>query len=172
MVVAISKVADETNMLSLNASIEAEKAGAYGLGFSVVAREIGRLAVQTALATSDIETIVRDMQNAVTAGVSEMDKFAEDVRIGVSDVERIIGGMDTIITKMQSIAPQLESLTEGMNSQTAGVSQISEAMSSLNDGVRQAGALLRQVSDSHSQMREAMVSLEAEISKFKLGERR
>lgn len=172
VVVAISKVADETNMLSLNASIEAEKAGAYGLGFSVVAREIGRLADQTALATSDIETIVRDMQNAVTAGVSEMDKFAEDVRIGVSDVERIIGGMDTIITKMQSIAPQLESLTEGMNSQTAGVSQISEAMSSLNDGVRQAGALLRQVSDSRSQMREAMVSLEAEISKFKLGERR
>lgn len=53
-----------------------------------------------------------------------------------------------------------------------GVSQISEAMSSLNDGVRQAGALLRQVSDSRSQMREAMVSLEAEISKFKLGERR
>lgn len=172
VVVAISKVADETNMLSLNASIEAEKAGAYGLGFSVVAREIGRLADQTALATSDIETIVRDMQNAVTAGVSEMDKFAEDVCIGVSDVERIIGGMDTIITKMQSIAPQLESLTEGMNSQTAGVSQISEAMSSLNDGVRQAGALLRQVSDSRSQMREAMVSLEAEISKFKLGERR
>lgn len=172
VVVAISKVADETNMLSLNASIEAEKAGAYGLGFSVVAREIGRLADQTALATSDIETIVRDMQNAVAAGVSEMDKFAEDVRMGVSDVERIIGGMDTIITKMQSIAPQLESLTEGMNSQTAGVSQISEAMSSLNDGVRQAGALLRQVSDSRSQMREAMASLEAEISKFKLGERR
>lgn len=52
------------------------------------------------------------------------------------------------------------------------MSQISEAMSSLNDGVRQAGALLRQVSDSRSQMREAMVSLEAEISKFKLGERR
>ena len=172
VVVAISKVADETNMLSLNASIEAEKAGAYGLGFSVVAREIGRLADQTALATNDIETIVRDMQNAVAAGVSEMDKFAEDVRMGVSDVERIIGGMDTVITKMQSIAPQLESLTEGMNSQTAGVSQISEAMSSLNDGVRQAGALLRQVSDSRSQMREAMASLEAEISKFKLGERR
>ena len=171
VVVTISKVADETNMLALNASIEAEKAGAYGLGFSVVAREIGRLADQTALATSDIETIVKDMQNAVVAGVSEMDKFAEDVRMGVSDVERIIGGMDTVITKMQSIAPQLESLTEGMNSQTTGVSQISEAMASLNDGVRQAGSLLKQVSDSRSQMREALDALDSEISKFKFGGR-
>ena len=72
---------------------------------------------------------------------------------------------------MQSIAPQLESLTEGMNSQTTGVSQISEAMASLNDGVRQAGSLLKQVSDSRSQMREALDALDSEISKFKFGGR-
>lgn len=171
VVVTISKVADETNMLALNASIEAEKAGAYGLGFSVVAREIGRLADQTALATSDIEAIVKDMQYAVGAGVAEMDKFADDVRTGVADVERIIAGMDTIITKMQSIAPQLETLTDGMNLQTAGCSQISEAMGALGDGIKQAGELLGQVEEGRSQMRDAMQTLDSEISKFKTGER-
>ena len=61
-VTTITKVADQTNLLSINAAIEAEKAGEYGLGFLVVAREIRRLADQTAVATLDIEQIVRDMQ--------------------------------------------------------------------------------------------------------------
>src|SRR6267142_1952453 len=80
VVTTITKVADQTNLLSINAAIEAEKAGEAGLGFLVVAREIRRLADQTAVATLDIEQMVRHMQEAVSAGVMEMDKFNEDVR--------------------------------------------------------------------------------------------
>ncbi|MGC1393583.1 MAG: CHASE3 domain-containing protein, partial [Coleofasciculaceae cyanobacterium] len=76
IVTTITKVADQTNLLSLNAAIEAEKAGEYGLGFSVVAREIRRLADQTAVATLDIESMVKEMQSAVSTGVMEMDKFS------------------------------------------------------------------------------------------------
>src|SRR6202035_4467505 len=71
VVTAITKVADQTNMLSLNASIEAEKAGEAGVGFAVVAREIRRLADQSAQSTLDIEQIVEEMQEAVASGVSE-----------------------------------------------------------------------------------------------------
>ena len=66
VVTTITKVADQTNLLSINAAIEAEKAGEYGRGFLVVAREIRRLADQTAVATLDIETMVRQMQDAVS----------------------------------------------------------------------------------------------------------
>ncbi|MFM7365647.1 MAG: methyl-accepting chemotaxis protein, partial [Cuspidothrix sp.] len=69
VVVTITKVADQTSILSLNAAIEAEKAGEYGAGFAVVAREIRRLANQTAVATLEIEQIVKDMQSAVSMGV-------------------------------------------------------------------------------------------------------
>ena len=82
VVTTITKVADQTNLLSINAAIEAEKAGEYGLGFLVVAREIRRLADQTAVATLDIERMVKEMQYSVSAGVMEMDKFSEQVRTG------------------------------------------------------------------------------------------
>ena len=80
VVVTITKVADQTNLLSLNAAIEAEKAGEYGFGFSVVAKEIRRLADQTAVATLDIEQMIKEMQSAVSAGVMSMERFSEQVR--------------------------------------------------------------------------------------------
>lgn len=86
VVTTITKVADQTNLLSLNAAIEAEKAGEYGLGFAVVAMEIRRLADQTAVATYDIEKMVKEMQSAVAAGVMGMDKFSEEVRRGVEEI--------------------------------------------------------------------------------------
>ncbi len=82
VVTTITKVADQTNLLSLNAAIEAEKAGEYGRGFAVVATEIRRLADQTSVASFDIEQMVKEMQSAVAAGVMGMDKFGEQVRRG------------------------------------------------------------------------------------------
>ncbi len=72
----ITKVADQTNILSLNAAIEAEKAGEAGRGFSVVATEIRRLADQTSVSTWDIEQMLKEMQSAVSASVMGMDKFS------------------------------------------------------------------------------------------------
>jgi methyl-accepting chemotaxis protein WspA len=97
VVTTIARVADQTNLLSLNAAIEAEKAGEYGRGFSVVATEIRRLADQTAVATYDIEQIVREIQSAVAAGVMGMDKFSEEVRRGMSEVTQVGDQLSQII---------------------------------------------------------------------------
>src|SRR6201747_2968174 len=96
VVTTITKVADQTNLLSLNAAIEAEKAGEYGRGFAVVATEIRRLADQTAVATLDIEQMVKEMQSAVAAGVMGMDKFGEQVRRGIGDVHQVGGHLTQI----------------------------------------------------------------------------
>src|SRR6201999_4020148 len=89
VVTTITKVADQTNLLSLNAAIEAEKAGEYGRGFAVVATEIRRLADQTAVATYDIEQMVKEIQSAVATGVMGMDKFSQEVRRGVGEVQQV-----------------------------------------------------------------------------------
>ena len=144
VVTTISKVADQTNLLSLNAAIEAEKAGEYGRGFAVVATEIRRLADQTAVATYDIEQTVKEIQSAVVAGVMGMDKFSEEVRRGVQEVEKVGDQLSQIILHVQALPPRFEAVNEGMQAQATGAEQISQALSLLGETVHETVASLRQ----------------------------
>ena len=166
VVTTITKVADQTNLLSVNAAIEAEKAGEYGLGFLVVAREIRRLADQSAVATLDIEQMVRQMQTAVSAGVMEMDKFAEEVRRSARTVSDINGQLGQIIEEVQSLSHRIESVSEGMSSQAQGAAQISEAMSQLTESARQTASSIKEFNTATSTLREAVTGLKEEIASF------
>ncbi|MDW8308350.1 MAG: methyl-accepting chemotaxis protein, partial [Verrucomicrobiales bacterium] len=137
VVTTITKVADQTNLLSLNAAIEAEKAGEYGLGFAVVAMEIRRLADQTAVATYDIEKMVKEMQSAVAAGVMGMDKFSEEVRRGVEEIRQVSAQLAQIIHQVQTLTPRFQTVTEGMHAQATGAQQISETLLQLNEAAQQ-----------------------------------
>jgi methyl-accepting chemotaxis protein WspA len=166
VVTTITKVADQTNLLSVNAAIEAEKAGEYGLGFIVLAREIRRLADQTAVATLDIEQMVRQMQAAVSAGVMEMDKFTEEVRRGVGSVEDIGGQLEEIINQVQSLTNSFESVAEAMRAQSMGARQINDAMVQLTDGARQTSGSLKEFNNATDHLRDAVTDLKQEISHF------
>lgn len=168
VVVAITKVADQTNLLSLNAAIEAEKAGEYGLGFAVVAREIRRLADQTAVATLDIEQMVREMQSSVSAGVMEMDKFVKEVERSVEDVADVSDQLGRIIEQVQTVTPQFDLVTQGMEAQSQAAQQISEAMVQLNDTSVQSTESLREINLAIEQLNTAAQSLHQEVSRFKL----
>ena len=145
IVTTITKVADQTNLLSLNAAIEAEKAGEYGAGFAVVAREIRRLADQTAIATLDIETMVKEMQSAVSTGVMEMDKFTRDVEMGVDDVRSIGSKLESIIGQVQTLTPRFQQVSSNMEGQSQGAEQISEAMVHLTEASAQTSQSLRDI---------------------------
>ncbi|MDB9514921.1 methyl-accepting chemotaxis protein [Kamptonema animale CS-326] len=168
IVTTITKVADQTNLLSLNAAIEAEKAGEYGTGFAVVAREIRRLADQTAVATLDIENMVKEMQSAVSTGVMEMDKFTKEVELGVEDVRNIGIKLDTIIDQVQNLTPRFQQVTGSMEGQSQGAQQISEAMVQLSEASSQTAQSLREINGAISQLNEAAQGLRHEISHFKV----
>jgi len=165
-VTTITKVADQTNLLSINAAIEAEKAGEYGLGFLVVAREIRRLADQTAVASLDIERMVKEMQYSVSAGVMEMDKFAEQVRGGVREIGDIAGKLGAIIEAVQGISGRFGQVTEGMRAQSQGAEQIREAMVRLADGASRTAASLDDFNTATIHLREAVGDLKEEVSRF------
>ncbi|MBM4023121.1 MAG: methyl-accepting chemotaxis protein [Planctomycetes bacterium] len=165
-VTTITKVADQTNLLSINAAIEAEKAGEYGLGFLVVAREIRRLADQTAVASLDIERMVKEMQYSVSAGVMEMDKFAEQVRVGVREIGEVSEKLGEIIEAVQGISGRFGQVTEGMRAQSQGAEQIREAMVRLAEGATRTAGALHDFNSATVHLREAVGDLKEEVSRF------
>ncbi|OWW20726.1 methyl-accepting chemotaxis protein [Noviherbaspirillum denitrificans] len=162
----ITKVADQTNILSLNAAIEAEKAGEAGRGFSVVATEIRRLADQTSVATWDIEQMLKEMQSAVSASVMGMDKFSDEIRRSVSEVSQVSGQLAEVIGQVRNLTPRFDMVLEGMQSQAIGASQITETMTQLNEATQQAVDALKSTSEAVQQLQYAAQDLQAGVSSF------
>ena len=168
VVTTITKVADQTNLLSLNAAIEAEKAGEYGRGFNVVAREIRRLADQTAVATLDIDQMVKEMQSAVSAGVMEMDKFIAEVNQSAEDVGRISIQLARIIEQVQALSPSFENVNVSMGQQSENAQKINLAMANLSEEMQQTMDSLRETYGAIEQLNEAARGLQHEVSRFKV----
>jgi methyl-accepting chemotaxis protein WspA len=166
VVTTINKVADQTNLLSLNAAIEAAKAGEFGQGFAVVAREIRRLADQTAIATLDIEQMVKEMQSSVSSGVMGMEKFAQEVQSAVREVNDISGQIARIIEQVQGLGPRFESVNEGMESQSVGARQITEAMIQLSEATRNTAETQRDAVRAIELLDQAARVLHREVSRF------
>lgn len=165
----ITRIADQTNLLSLNASIEAAKSGQYGLGFAELAREIRQLADQTAVSTLDIEQMVREMQESVNRGVTEMNTFSTLVNRSVSDVHTTSQRFGEIIDQIQALLPQFDAVHEGMRSQSTGAREIRDSMVSLTETVRLSLQALEETHSANQTLEAAIDDLRQEISRFRVG---
>ncbi|WP_295515087.1 methyl-accepting chemotaxis protein [uncultured Pseudomonas sp.] len=162
----ITKVADQTNLLSLNAAIEAEKAGEAGRGFSVVATEIRRLSDQTTAATDDIEQMLKDMNSAVSASVMGMDKFSEEIRRSVQEVASVSDQLAEVIEDVQKLPARFDIVLEGMQSQAVGAVQIAETITQLNDSTQQTTEALKATSEAVQYLQQAAQDLQSSVATF------
>jgi methyl-accepting chemotaxis protein WspA len=168
IVITITKVADQTNLLSLNAAIEAEKAGEYGLGFSVVANEIRRLADQTAVAALDIEDMVGEMEKSVSTGASEMEAFSGVVQSTAHKMKEIGSQLGGIMEKVRTLPPGFEAVSGGMADQSRSAGQISETMEHLNSATQNTLESLREFKLAAEDLNEAALGLQEQVSRFEV----
>ena len=166
IITTITKVANRTNLLSLNAAIEAEKEGEKAGGFSVVAVEMRRLADQTAVAALDIEKQIRDVQHAVREGVSSVESYAGQTQAKSTAVTELSSGLGQVIEGTTKLAPVLEAVNRGMQVQSQGAGQIAEAMQQLRDAAGQTKDSLAEFRQVAEDLQSAVRDLQAEVGRF------
>jgi methyl-accepting chemotaxis protein len=114
----INEIADQTNLLALNAAIEAARAGEHGRGFAVVADEVRKLAERTTAATSEVGSIIQEIQTNVTSAVSSIDQVSAKVERGVdlsnkagTELHHIVKSVEDLQAMVQQIAVSLDEMT-------------------------------------------------------------
>ncbi|MFZ9915793.1 MAG: methyl-accepting chemotaxis protein, partial [Phycisphaerales bacterium] len=168
VVASMAKVANQTNLLSVNAAMEAERAGEAGAGFRAVAREIRRLSEQTAEATLAIESIVREMQAAVAEGVADMSKYGETVAGGARTSSDVSDGLRRIIDSVERLEREIDLVARGMEAQALGASQVASAIDALTDGATRAAAGAAQSTSSSAELESRAESFANEVAAFPL----
>lgn len=132
----IIKIADQINLLSLNTALRASKKGLKGLGFSVVAEKIRELADQTAYATLDMEKVVQNIIETVSASVKEVDKFSEQIQKQVNEALVVREELIKLITHTQEQVKAFEKVNRGMQEQSKRASQIHNSISQLTNAAQ------------------------------------
>ena len=166
--VTMTKVADQTNLLSLNAAIEARKAGEYGRGFSVVAREIQRLADQAGVATLEIEHTITEMREVVDAGVVSMKGFSTKAAATAERIQTVSHQLTEVIQQVQGLPPRFEMVLQGMQSQSEGAQQITGAISQMSESAQQTASAVQEALRLLEQLRDTTRALQSEVSLFKV----
>jgi methyl-accepting chemotaxis protein len=166
VITAITKIANQTNLLSLNAAIEAEKAGEFGAGFAVVAQEIRRLADQTAIATLEIEEQINAMQKSVQTGVQSVEEHTSKTEVTIGHVSEVNTGLVAMMTNTGNLGPQISTVNSGMQMQSEGADQIRDAMSQLSETASQTRDNIIYFNTATFKLKGVVEEMQSELRKF------
>lgn len=164
----IEKIALQTNLLSINAGIEAARAGQEGQGFSVVAEEIGELAAKSGLATGEIETIVNTIQMETVQVIEAMEQSTAKVVEGTRLVEDAKQSLNQILNVSQQIDQLVKSISEATVSQTRTAEVVTSLIQEVVQASQQTSTASNKVSGSLQHTVEIAQELEASVGTFKV----
>lgn len=167
VITTISDVSAQTNLLSLNAAIEAEKAGQAGRSFAVIAREIRGLSDQTARSTFDIERIVNEIIEAVKSSVVGVDDFTQEIREGAQKVKGVGEQLGQIMEQVKTLVDRFEAVDDGMKTQSDAAEQINKALIDLSGMANETSISMGQFHTTIKQLSLAASGLREVLEKIK-----
>ncbi len=169
IVAVINDIADQTNLLALNAAIEAARAGEQGRGFAVVADEVRKLAEKTTKATKEIAGMIKSIQADTRAAIEAMKKGNSEAEHGMALAENSGRVLSQIVENVEKVSDMLRQNATATEEQSATVDGITDNINGIADIAKGTTASIRQMSESTENLNRVAEELKTLVSTFRLG---